>query len=339
MVRKRFTSQDVADRAGVSRTTVSFVLNDVEANISEETRQRVRQAATEMGYVPNAAARALARQKTHTLALVLIRRAINLTSDAFLPSVMQGLVDVLRPAGFRLLLEPVVHSDDPDVYLNLVRGRQIDGIILSGPRSDDVQLAELIDSGFPVVLLGQLPGQQACFVDVDNRLAAKRAVEYLIKQGHTRIGCITNASLPYTSASDRLEGYKDALSMYGIPFDEKLVKYGNFIPESGQQAARTMLTELDKIPTALFIASDVVAIGAMSAIQELGYSIPGDIALVGFDDVPMSRFLTPPLTTVRLPALDLGRSAAKMILSCIQDTGFSPQHVFLSTELVVRDSG
>jgi LacI family transcriptional regulator len=252
---------------------------------------------------------------------------------------MQGCVDVLRPAGFRLLLEPVVHSDEPDVYLNLVRGRQIDGIILSGPRSDDVQLAELIDSGFPVVLLGQLPEKQVNFVDVDNRQAAKRAVEYLIKQGNTRIGCITNAPLQYTSAADRLEGYKDALNKHNIPFDPRLVKYGNFVPESGQQAARLLLHNPDDLPTALFVASDVVAIGAMSAIQEVGYSIPGDIALVGFDDVPMARFLSPPLTTMRLPALDLGRSAAKMILSCIQENGSIPQHVFLNTELVVRESG
>ncbi|MBN1318059.1 MAG: LacI family DNA-binding transcriptional regulator [Anaerolineales bacterium] len=339
MVRKRITSQDVADRAGVSRTTVSFVLNNVEAKISEETRLRVRQIAEDMGYVPNAAARALARRKTHTLALVLIRRAINLTSDAFLPSVMQGCIDVLRPAGFRLLLEPVAHADEPDVYLNLVRGRQIDGIILSGPRSDDIQLAELIDSGFPVVLLGQLPEKSANFVDVDNHQAARRAVEYLIKQGHKRIGCITNAPPQYTSAADRLEGYKDALAKYNIPFDAELVKFGNFIPESGHQAARTLLHKSDDHPTALFVASDVVAIGAMSAIQELGYSIPGDIALVGFDDVPMARFLSPPLTTMRLPALDLGRSAAKMILSCIQDNGSIPQQVFLNTELVVRESG
>jgi LacI family transcriptional regulator len=339
MVKKRITSQDVADRAGVSRTTVSFVLNNVKANISKETRQRVRQIAEEMGYVPNAAARALARRKTHTLALVLIRRAINLTSDAFLPSVMQGLVDVLRPAGFRLLLEPVAHADEPDVYLNLVRGRQIDGIVLSGPRSDDVQLAELIDSGFPVVLLGQLPDRRINYVDVDNRQAARRAVEYLIKQGHKRIGCITNAPLQYTSATDRLEGYKDALIKHNIPFDANLVQYGNYVPESGQQAARMLLRNVDDRPSALFVASDVVAIGAMSAIQELGYSIPGDIALVGFDDVPMARFLSPPLTTMRLPALDLGRSAAKVILSCIQENGSIPQQVFLNTELVVRESG
>jgi LacI family transcriptional regulator len=189
------------------------------------------------------------------------------------------------------------------------------------------------------VLLGQLPGKPANSVDVDNHQAARRAVEYLIKQGHKRIGCITNAPLQYTSATDRLEGYKDALIKHNIPFDANLVRYGNYVPESGQQAARMLLQTVDGRPTALFVASDVVAIGAMSAIQELGYSIPGDIALVGFDDVPMARFLSPPLTTMRLPALDLGRSAAKMILACVQDNGSIPQNVFLNTELIVRESG
>jgi DNA-binding LacI/PurR family transcriptional regulator len=336
--RNRVTSQDVAERAGVSRTTVSFVLNEVEANISPETRQRVLLAAEDLGYVPNAAARALARRKTQTIALVLIREASYIASDAFLPGVMHGLISALRPAGFRLLLEPVATTDEPDIYLNLARSRQIDGIVLSGPRSDDRQLAELVDSGFPVVLLGQLPGTDACFVDVDNRATARMAVEHLIELGHRRIGCITNAPLMYTGATDRLFGYLDALAAHGLPKDERLVRYGDFDYESGRRAARALLSELEDPPTAIFAASDVVAIGAIREIQELGHRIPQDVAVVGFDDIPMARYLTPPLTTARLPATQLGRRAGEVLLDCIRGSSLTQHQVLLNTELVVRQS-
>ncbi len=339
MVRKRrVTSQDVAKQVGVSRTTVSFVLNNVEANISPETRQRVLQAAEELGYVPNAAARALARRRTHTLALVLIRESSHLASDAFLPSVMQGLIRAIRPAGYRVLLEPVANADEPDLYLNLVRAQHIDGIVLSGPRSDDAQLTELVASGFPVVLLGQLPGSQASFVDVDNHQAARLAVEHLIEQGHRRIGYISNGPLAYTGASDRLAGYQDALETYGIPHDETLISAGDFGPESGRAAVQTLLTQTTLPPTAIFVASDVVAIGVMNMLHELGLEVPDDIALVGYDDIPIARYLTPPLTTIRLPAFELGKRSGEVLLSIIKSNSSAPQKILLGTELIIRES-
>ena len=339
MVRKkRVTSQDVAERAGVSRMTVSFVLNKVEAKISSGTRQRVLRAAKELGYVPNATAQALVRRQTHTIALVLIRDSCHIASDAFLPSVMYGLISAIRPAGFRLLLEPVDNADEPDIYLNLVRARQIDGIVLSGPRSDDQQLAELIESGFPVVLLGQLPSANACFVDVDNRRTARMVVEHLIERGHRRIGCITNAPLMYTGATDRLFGYLDALAAHKLPKDETLVRYGDFDLESGRIAARSLLTDLPDPPTAIFAASDVVAIGVISMGHELGLKIPDDLAVVGFDDVPMARYMSPSLTTARLPATELGRRAGEMLLRRIRGDELAPCQLLLDTELIVRKS-
>lgn len=338
MTNKQITSQDVAQRAGVSRTTVSFVLNEVEANISPETRQRVLQAAEELGYVPNAAARALVRRKTHTVALVLIRETSHIASDAFLPSVIQGLINAIRPAGFRLFLEPVDNADEPDVYLNLVRGREIDGIILSGPRSDDQQITDLVDSGFPVVLLGQLPSTNAHFVDVDNRATARMAVEHLIKQGHRRIACVTNAPLMYTGATERLFGYLDALADHQLPNDETLVQYGNFDAESGMQAAHKLLTSTPEPPTAIFVASDVVAIGVMSMAHQLGFRVPEDIAVVGFDDIPWARYLTPPLTSARLPAAELGQKAGDTLLACISGGCRAQQKIILDTELIIRQS-
>ncbi len=338
MTRKRVTSRDVAERAGVSRTTVSFVLNNVPgANISEETRQRVLQAAKELGYVPNAAARSLASRRTYTLGLVLVRNQSHIAADAFLPQVIHGLAEATRHAGFRLLLEPVEDISHPDAYIHLVRAKQIDGIVLSGPRSDDEQLRALVDEDFPVVLLGQLPGNSACFVDVDNRSAARRAVEHLIRLGHRRIGCITNAPPEYTGGAHRLAGYRDALESADLTFEERLVRFGDFVPESGYQAAHSLLREATP-PTALFVASDVVALGAMAAIREHGLTIPDDIALVGFDDVPLARYVDPPLTTVRLPATELGRQAGQMLINLVQHGKVAVRSVMLETELVIRAS-
>lgn len=338
MAERRVTSRDVADRAGVSRTTVSFVLNDVPgANISQETRERVLQAAQELGYVPDAAARSLASRRTHTLGLVLVRNQSHIAADAFLPQVIHGLTESTRQAGFHLLLEPVEDISHPDAYIHLVRAKHIDGIVLSGPRFDDKQLTTLVKEGFPVVLLGQLPAKSACFVDVDNRSAARVAVEHLIQVGHQRIACITNASLEYTGSADRLAGYRDALQAAGLAYEERLVRLGDFVPESGYQAAHSLLQRMPP-PAALFVASDVVAFGAMAAIRERGLSIPDDVALVGFDDVPLARYVDPPLTTVRLPAAELGRQAGKMIIGLIQNGGVVAKQMILETKLIVRAS-
>ncbi len=338
MIKRHVTSRDVAERAGVSRTTVSFVLNDVPgANISEETRRRVLHAAEELGYVPDAAARSLASRRAHTLGLVLVRDPSQTAADPFLPQVIHGLTESTRRAGFHLLLEPVEDISSPDTYIHLVRSKQIDGIILSGPRSDDQQLRALVDEGFPVVLLGQLPDHSACSVDVDNRGAARRAVEHLIHLGHRRIGCITNAPREYTGGAERLAGYRDALQAADLPCEESLVCFGNFVAESGYQAAQFLLQEVPA-PTALFVASDVVAFGAMAAIREHGLTIPHDIALVGFDDVPLARYVDPPLTTVHLPATALGRKAGQMIVTLIQDDEVDIRNIILETELVVRAS-
>lgn len=338
MAEKRATSHDVAVRAGVSRTTVSFVLNDVPGvNISQETRQRVLRVARELGYVPDAAARSLASRRTHTLGLVLVRNQSHIAADAFLPQVIHGLAASTRQAGFHLLLEPVEDIDHPDAYIHLVRAKQIDGIILSGPRFDDEQLSTLVNEGFPVVLLGQLPGTPACFVDVDNRSAARKAVEHLIRLGHQCIACITNAPPEYTGSAARLDGYRDALEAAGLTYDNRLVQFGDFVAESGYQAANSLLEEILP-PMALFVASDVVAFGAMAAIREHGLTIPDDVALVGFDDVPLAHYVDPPLTTVRLPAAELGRQAGQVIINLIQNGKDAPKDILLDTELIIRAS-
>ncbi|MBI2844958.1 MAG: LacI family DNA-binding transcriptional regulator [Chloroflexi bacterium] len=335
--KRRATSQDVAARAGVSRTTVSLVLNGVpNVRISEKTRARVFLASQELEYYPDAAARSLVRGLTQTLGVILCQTPDRIFADAFLPEVLRGIGEAAQGNGFRVLLQSVEDITRPAAYLHLVREKRIDGIILSGPRADDQQLLRLREEGFPVVLLGQLEGSGIPFVDVDNIAGAKRGAEHLLSLGHRRIGLITNAPLHYTASAQRLLGYRQALEEWGIGFDSSLVRYGDFHEESGKKAMAQLL-DLSPPPTAVFVASDLVAFGAMEAIKSGGLRIPQDTALVGFDDVPLARYVDPPLTTIRLPAYELGARAAAMLLDMIQAKK-DGEGLLLDTELVVRES-
>lgn len=335
---KRVTSLDVAKQAGVSRTTVSFVLNNVEGmQISEETKKRVQQAARDLGYVPDAAAQALASGRSKTIGLLLARRSHVIASDMFLTQVMEVLVREVNRQGMRLLLEVVEDFENRESYLKLVRSNSIDGVIYSGPRINDLALNSLIEHKIPTVLMGALPDPSFYFVDVDNRAAARCAVEHLVRLGHRRIACITNARTSYAAAMDRLQGYHDALAGANIPFDPDLIRYGDFDSESGYFQMKYLL-DATPPPTAAFVASDVVAFGAMAAIRERGLQMPQEIALVGFDDVPVSRFIEPSLTTVRLPILDLARHACQMVVGLIGGEKLEQRQVLLEASLIVRKS-
>ncbi len=338
MATKRATSQDVAKRAGVSRTTVSFVLNNVEgAAISVDTKQRVMQAAIDLGYFPDAAAQTLASGRSSTIGLVMNRSPHQIVSDTYITQVLDVLVEEVRQHGMRLMLE-IIEDDRPaETYLDLVRSKRIDGIIFSGPRFDDEALNALNEDGFPTIIMGSVPDSPFCCVDVDNRTAACQATTHLVGLGYREIACITNASSIYTAAVDRLKGYQDALAEASIPYDERLVRYGDFSPESGYERMRSILEDGPR-PRAVFVASDVVAIGAIAAIHEAGLRIPEDVALVGFDDVPISRYLDPPLTTVHLPAREMSRLACSMIMELIQGETPPEGQVLLKTNLVIRKS-
>jgi LacI family transcriptional regulator len=335
---RRVTSRDVAEHAGVSRTTVSLVLNNVQGvQISEETRQRVIESALELDYVPNAAAQALASRRAQIIGIILTRNPHHIASDAFLNQILDGLITAVHDYSMRLMIDIVEPEHQRKAYLDLVRAKRIDGLILSGPRFDDQALLALETDHFPTVLMGQLPETDFYSVDIDNFAAAQQAVNHLIGLNHLRIACITNARPSYTAAAERLRGYKRALSSNGIPYDEALVRYGDFDPESGYHRMNDLLEQEDQI-SAVFVASDVVAIGAKAAIRQHGLNIPRDIALVGFDDVPLARYLDPPLTTVRLPATELAAKASETLIEIIQGSPPSEKQVLLESELIIRES-
>jgi LacI family transcriptional regulator len=334
-MRKRPTSTDVARLAGVSRTTVSFVLNDhPTAQISQATRDRVHAAALELGYIPNAWARTLAVGASLVLGLVLRQRPEQVAVDALLPETLRGLSDAARESGYRVLVEPLPPGDRS--YTNLLRAHHVDGLVVSGPRSDDRSLAELQAEGFPIVLQGSLPDVPIPSVDVDNVSGARLAVEHLIAMGHRQIACITNAPLAYTAATERLEGYRAALQAAGIPFDEQLVTHADFDAASGHAAMDRLIRRADPF-TAVFAASDVVALGAIGAARAHRTAVPGQLAIVGFDDIPLAAHFDPPLTTVHLPAYELGFSVGRVLIDRIAGRPV-PARSVLETQLVVRDS-
>jgi len=337
MPRKQATSRDVARLAGVSRTTVSFVLNDVPGvKISEETRQRVLEAARQLDYYPTAAARSLASGKTRRIGLVLGEGQKRLSADAFLPTFLQGVTASVHRRGYLLVLQMAEDVPTYDAYARLIREQQVDGLILSGPRSDDPLVPQLAEEGFPLILHGRLNGCAAPWVDVDNQAGAHLATSHLLGLGHRRIGFISNAPLPYSGAQERFAGYKQALAEHHIPLDPDLIRMAAFLPETGRAAMEELLS-LPEPPTAVFAASDVVALGAISAIHAAGLKIPDDLAIVGFDDIFLAGHARPPLTTIRVPAYGLGWTAAEVLIALIEGDE-EVSSVTLETELIIRES-
>lgn len=338
-MRKRATARDVAELAGVSRTTVSLVLNNVPGvRIREETRRRVLEAARRLDYHPDASARRLVRGRTQVIAFVERHLPHRAFVDLFMAQVLRGAHAVARQEGFHILIEPSFSAGDLDGrYLSLIRERHADGLLISGPRFDDAALLRLHHEGVPIVLHGRPPEGDLPSVDVDNVGGARVATTHLLSLGHRRVAFIGHAPPDYTAAHDRLEGYRQALAEAGVPFDESLVTFAAFTAESGHEAMLDLL-KVEPPPTAVFVASDEVALGALGAAREAGLRVPEDLAIVGFDDVPLAAYTEPPLTTLRLPAYALGWVAAEMLIRRIQGEPVERARVRLETELVVRGS-
>lgn len=337
-MRRRVRARDVAERAGVSRTTVSFVLNNVPGmRISDRTRARVLEAADELEYHPDASARRLVTGQTNILAYVERQKPEQAFADAIMPQVLRGVHDASAAAGYEVLFAPIPLERSDGRFSRLLHGHHVDGIILSGPRTDDDEVRHLLSLPSPIVLQGQWPDQQAAAVDVDNYQAAIKATEHLIEQGHQRIGMIVHAPKTFTGAAARLRGYQHALESNNLDYNEECVAFANFTPSSGGRAM-TELIERGDVPSALFISSDTVAIGAMWVLRRNGLRIPEDVAIVGFDDIPMAVYMDPPLTTIRLPAYGLGWAAADLLISLIRRGENHDTNILLESELVIRGS-
>ncbi len=334
-MKKRVTSQEVATKAGVSRTTVSFVLNNVaNSHIPQSTRIKVLAAAEALGYVPNAAAKMLVSGQTRTIGVV-ISQAQHLAVDAFIPQLLYSLCQHSQKAGYKLLLETVQDVTAPDAYLQLVRGHHIDGLVVVNPRSDDSQLPTLIQKNFPVVLIGAAFEPELHNVATDAVLASSLATKHLISLGHGKIAHLTFSPEHYFATQKRLLGYRLALEQAQLPYQKNLVAIGNFSAESGFMAMQKLL----KIkPTAVFAGNDTVAMGAMAAIQQAGLHIPKDIAIVGYDDIPTAAYLSPALTTIRVSAVEHAQKAIQLLEQLMRGESISQKSISCQTKLIIRAS-
>jgi LacI family transcriptional regulator len=332
----QLTIEEIAEIAQVSRSTVSRVLNN-HPSVRPAVRDRVRQVMQEHNYAPQAAARSLASSRTDTLGLLIPRSAADTFSDPFISTMTQSLTEACNSMGYFLMLATVTADMEPGFYNRILRGRHFDGIIMLSSDIDDPILPLLIKDQTPLVMIGSHPYFQNSLVsvDIENLEGAHQAVAHLIGLGHRRIAMI-KGQMQMEGAIARRDGYKRALLEAGIPIDPTLMVDGYYTQERSYQATRSLLN-LPQCPTAVFAASDAMAIGALRAIQDAGLSVPEDVAVVGFDDLPTALYANPPLTTVHQPIAEVGASAVKLLINQIKGQD-SAAHVRLPTHLVIRGS-
>ena len=334
---EKVTSHDVARRAGVSRTTVSIVLNQsTNVVLSAETRERVMRAAAELGYRPNSAARMLVKGNTETIGLVISRPEI-LPHDGFIPQLLLGISRVNQQHGFRVLVEGLDVDDAPRTYQSLVEERRIDGLIVLNPRTDDPDLRGLVDRDFPLVLIGSIRHQQEYSVNFSTQSGMDKAVTHLIGLGHRRIGAVTFSPQGLVATDIRLSSLSKALSRHNVVLNTQDVEYGNFSAESGYQAAKQLLLNRPDL-TAIVAGNDTIAVGVMSAARELGRNIPEDLSVIGFDDLPIAAYLNPALTTIRVDAVAQGAAAAGLLIRKLKGEMIDNRRLQVETKFIERGS-
>lgn len=334
MTSDRITIVEIAKHAGVSRSTVSRVIND-DPNVNAETRQRVRAVLQKMNFHPNAAARGLAAGRTRILGLVIPMGVATLFADPYFPQLIQGISTACNQYDYSTMLWLAEPEYERRMIQQIVSSGLIDGVIVASALNNDPVVEALRARRIPFVLVGRHPSHaDITYVDVDNRLAARDAVFYLLRLGYQRVATITG---PHNMIAgvDRLDGYKDALRARGLIANPAFIVEGDFTEGGGYEAMQRLL---EQNPDAVFAASDAMALGAMRALREAGKKIPDDVALVGFDDLPIAGRTEPPLTTVRQHIQRAGFVAAETLIDLITDKDKAPRHLILPTELVIRDS-
>jgi LacI family transcriptional regulator len=326
------TLEDIARKCGVSRSTVSRVINQ-EANVSADTRQRVMDVIQQINFQPNLAARGLAAGKTRVLGVVIPMGVTAIFTDPFFPLLIQGVSITCNASDYSVML----WLDDPEYERRTVRqilyNGLVDGVIVASSLVDEPIVSALGESKLPYVMVGRSPtNDMVNFIDVDNYGGARKAVKHLLGLGRRRIAHIAG---PHNliAGLDRYRGYLSALYEGGIFPDPTLVVEGDFTDLSGYSAVQRLLP---LHPDAIFTASDAMANGALRALIEAGVRVPQDVSLVGFDDIPVASHTIPPLTTVRQPIQRMGSLSAETLIEVIEHPDRQPRQVILPTELIVR---
>ena len=326
--------QDVAREAGVSTATVSRVLAGFKNATSELTAKRVRETAERLGYVVNAVAASLRSQQTSSVGLILAD-----ISNPFFGQLAIGLEKTLTTEGYGVILANSSNSvEDEKRLLRLMMEKQVAAIVIASSADSGEHIRDVIGRGMTVVLVDtELDDVEADAVVVDNRRAAKAAVDHLIELGHRSIGVVTG-QLHASFDRERLLGYRDAFSAHNLPVPETLILRADSTVEGGARAVRQGLAR-DVLPTALFATNNLMTTGAIAAVVEHGLSIPFDISVVGFDDMEWYSIFNPQITAVSQPAYDIGRVAAERLLDRLgSKERNSPRRFVLDTRLIVRKS-
>jgi DNA-binding LacI/PurR family transcriptional regulator len=334
--RSNATLEEVAHTAGVSRATVSRVVNG-SPKVSPDVRTDVQAAIERLGYVPNRAARSLVTRRSDSIAVIITEPTGHLFSDPFFPRLLRGISSELAARDRQLvLLMPDSEADESRTADYLTAGH-VDGVLLVSLHGEDPLPARLTTAGLPIVLAGRPPkGARVSYVDVDNRQGAQSAVAHLIAGGRRVIATISGP-LDMAPGVDRRSGYRDALAEAGIAGDQTLESVGDFTQESGALAMKRLLTVRPDLD-AIFAASDLMAAGALSVLAGAGRRVPADVAVVGYDDSPVATSTTPQLTSVRQPIEEMGREMARLLVDAVEASGPVPRRVILATELVRRAS-
>ncbi len=332
----RVSIKDIAKAAGVSHSTVSRALSDSPL-IKAETKARIQQLAQEMGYSPDAIARSLVTQRTHTVGVV-----VTTITDPFVAEVVQGIEDTAQQNDYSVILASSASKPERELAaVEMLHAKRVDSVIVTSSRVGALYLEHLERFGVPVVLINnhnRQSGRYTFSVSVDNQHGGHLATTHLIQRGHRRIGYVSGPA-DHSDDAERLAGYRQALDESGITFDPALVVHGNGRLDGGERALRT-LARLAELPTAVFCYNDITAIGLISAARQAGLSVPDDLAVVGFDDIPLATHVYPSLTTVAQPQRDMGRQAMNMALALMTaDDSTTPfSDIVVKGRLIVRAS-
>jgi DNA-binding LacI/PurR family transcriptional regulator len=330
------TLEEVALRAGVSRATVSRVVND-SPRVSPGIRRQVEAAIQELGYVPNRAARSLVTRRSGSVAVVIAEPTPRLFTDPFFPRLLRGISAALSARDLQLVLLMPASPDEARRTGDYLAAGHVDGALMVSLHGADPLPARLAAAGVPMVAAGRPPhGTSTSYVDVDNRGGARTAVEHLIDSGRRVVATIAGPD-DMTPGIDRLGGYRDALAAADRDLDATLEAVGDFTQESGMLAMGRLLATRPDID-AVFVASDLMAAGAISALATAGKRVPEDVAVVGCDDSPVATTIRPALTSVRQPIEEMGHEMARLLIDAVGGREPVSRRVILATELIRRAS-
>ncbi|GIP52691.1 MULTISPECIES: LacI family DNA-binding transcriptional regulator [Paenibacillus] len=326
------TIRDIAKSAGVSVSTVSKVINNY-PNVSDKTKERVLRVVREEQFVPNSTARGLVKGSTQTLGLFL---TTGLTHPYFV-QLLAGLEESLKESGYDLIYLAQIDWNPEYSLVRHCRSRNVDGVLIFGFQRNDLNFDEMLQSEIPTMFIDlDLIGSRAGFITSDNVDSMRQAVSYLTGLGHRKIAFVAGYQDSYVGKL-RFEGYRQGIQESDLPYSSEYTFFGDFTRDSGYAAMKQFL-ECSAPPTAVICCSDMSALGVIEAAAEAGLTVPQDLSVIGFDDIEISRYTNPPLTTIRQDFQTIGRQAVLQLDQLIRTPHIAPPTLIIPTELIIRGS-